>query len=150
MPSGFLNRVCANRIPRKVGGIALVHMLSRQGRILGEMTVTKLAEERFYALSAAAAELRDRDWLSQSVRAGERVEIDNVTEQRGVLVLSGPRSREILAALTDASLGHGGVPVAHGPRDPCGRPRRARAPGELRRRARVGAASEDRLDGGAV
>lgn len=101
---GFLNRVCANRIPRKVGGIALVHMLSRQGRILGEMTVTRLAEERFYALSAAAAELRDRDWLSQSVRAGERVEIDNVTEKRGVLVLSGPRSREILAALTDASL----------------------------------------------
>ncbi len=101
---GFLNRVCANRIPRKVGGIALVHMLSPQGRILGEMTVTKLGEERFYALSAAAAELRDRDWLQQSVRAAERVEIDNVTERRGVLVLSGPRSREILAPLTDTAL----------------------------------------------
>jgi dimethylglycine dehydrogenase len=100
----FLNRVCANRIPRKVGGIALVHMLSPQGRILGEMTVTKLAEERFYALSAAAAELRDRDLLAQSLRAGEQVQIDNVTERRGVLVLSGPRSREILAALTDTPL----------------------------------------------
>jgi dimethylglycine dehydrogenase len=107
---GFLNRVCANRIPRKVGGIALVHMLSSQGRILGEMTVTKLAEERFYALSAAAAELRDRDWLLHSVRAGERVEIDNVTEQRGVLVLSGPRSREILAPLTDTPLDSGAFP----------------------------------------
>jgi dimethylglycine dehydrogenase len=106
----FLNRVCANRIPRKVGGIALVHMLSPQGRILGEMTVTKLAEGRFYALSAAAAELRDRDWLSQSVSAKERVEIDNVTEQRGVLVLSGPRSREILAALTDTPLGQAQFP----------------------------------------
>ena len=101
----FLNRVCANRVPRKVGGIALVHMLSPQGRILGEMTVTRLAEDRFYALSAAAAELRDRDWLSQSLLAGERVEIDNVTERRGVLVLSGPRSREILAPLTDTPLG---------------------------------------------
>jgi dimethylglycine dehydrogenase len=100
----FLNRVCANRIPRKVGGIALVHLLSPQGRILGEMTVTKLAEDRFYALSAAAAELRDRDLLLQSLRPGEKVEIDNVTEQRGVLVLSGPRSREILAALTDTPL----------------------------------------------
>jgi dimethylglycine dehydrogenase len=100
----FLNRVCANRIPRKVGGIALVHLLSPRGRILGEMTVTKLAEERFYALSAAAAELRDRDLLTQSLRPGERVQIDNVTERRGVLVLSGPRSREILAALTDTPL----------------------------------------------
>jgi dimethylglycine dehydrogenase len=100
----FLNRVCANRIPRRVGGIALVHLLSPRGRILGEMTVTKLAEERFYALSAAAAELRDRDLLTQSLRPGERVQIDNVTERRGVLVLSGPRSREILAALTDTPL----------------------------------------------
>jgi dimethylglycine dehydrogenase len=68
------------------------------------MTVTKLAEGRFYALSAAAAELRDLDSLMQSVRTGEKVEIENVTEKRGVLVLSGPRSREILSALTDAPL----------------------------------------------
>src|ERR1700728_2497049 len=61
----FLNRVCANRIPRKSGGIALVHLLSPQGRILGEMTVTRLADDRFYALSAAAPELRDPEWLTQ-------------------------------------------------------------------------------------
>ncbi len=106
----FLNRVCANRMPRKVGGIALVHMLSAQGRILGEMTVTKLTEGRFYALSAAAAQLRDRDWLRHSVRAGEQVRIEDVTEERGVLVLSGPRSREILGPLTDAPLTGGEFP----------------------------------------
>jgi dimethylglycine dehydrogenase len=106
----FLNRVCANRIPRKAGGIALVHLLSPRGRILGEMTVTKLAEDRFYALSAAAAELRDRDLLMQSVAPGEKIEIDDVTERRGVLVLSGPRSREILAALTDTPLTSAGFP----------------------------------------
>jgi dimethylglycine dehydrogenase len=102
----FLNRVCANRIPRKSGGIALVHLLSPQGRILGEMTVTRLADDHFYALSAAAAELRDRDWLTQSLRQDERVQIDNVTEDRGVLVLSGPKSRELLQGLTDANLGN--------------------------------------------
>jgi dimethylglycine dehydrogenase len=102
----FLNRVCANRIPRKPGGIALVHLLSEQGRIQGEMTVTRLADDRFYALSAAVAELRDRDWLTQSLKSGERVQIDNVTEDRGVLIVSGPRSREVLAALTAADLGN--------------------------------------------
>ncbi|MGA2342342.1 MAG: FAD-dependent oxidoreductase, partial [Steroidobacteraceae bacterium] len=106
----FLNRVCANRIPRKAGGIALVHMLSAQGRILGEMTVTRLADDRFYALSAAAAELCDRDWLTQSVRPGEVVQIANVTEERGVLVLSGPRSRELLKPLTDADLSNEAFP----------------------------------------
>lgn len=102
----FLNRICANQVPRKAGGIALVHLLSPRGRIVGEMTVSRLGDERFYALSAAAAELRDRDWLTQSVRPNESVRIDNVTEERGVLVLSGPRSRELLSRLTDAKLGN--------------------------------------------
>jgi len=102
----FLNRVCANQVPRKVGGIALVHLLSPGGRILGEMTVSRLDDERFYALSAAAAELRDLDWLVQSMRSGERLSIRDVTEERGVLVLSGPRSRELLRLLTDAPLGN--------------------------------------------
>ena len=87
-----------------------MHLLSAQGRILGEMTVTRLADDRFYALSAAAAELRDRDWLTQSLRQGERVQIDNVTEDRGVLVLSGPKSRELLRELTDARLGNEDFP----------------------------------------
>ena len=102
----FLNRVCANRVPRKVGGIALVHLLSPGGRIQGEMTITRLGDHLFYALSAAAAELRDQDLLTQSLLPGESVRIENVTEQRGVLVVSGPRSREVLAQLTDADLGN--------------------------------------------
>jgi dimethylglycine dehydrogenase len=102
----FLNRVCANRVPRKIGGMALVHLLSPGGRIQGEMTISRLADDRFYALSAAAAELRDLDLLMQSVRSGEAVHIENVSESRGVLVLSGPRARDVLGPLTDANLGN--------------------------------------------
>ena len=102
----FLGRICANKIPRKIGGVALVHTLSPNGRIFGEMTISRLADDRFYALSAAAAELRDLDVLRQSVRDGEAVRIDNVTQERGVLVVSGPRSRELLSMLTDADLGN--------------------------------------------
>jgi dimethylglycine dehydrogenase len=106
----FLNRVCANRVPRKAGGIALAHLLSPQGRIQGEMTLTRLADDRFYALSAAAAELRDLDSLRQSVRPRESVHIDNVTEARGVLVVSGPRARDTLSRLTDADLSNAAFP----------------------------------------
>jgi dimethylglycine dehydrogenase len=101
---GFLNRICANRMPVKPGGIGLVHPLSRGGRIYGEMTVTRFADDHFYCLSAAAAEQRDLDHMQQSVLPGEDVTIANVTEDRGVLVLSGPRSRDLLARLTDADL----------------------------------------------
>ncbi len=103
----FLNRICANHVPRKIGGIALVHLLSPAGRIGAEMTVSRLGEQHFYALSAAAAELRDLDLLMQSAGAGEAVRIANVTENFGVIVLSGPASRQLLAHLTDADLGNG-------------------------------------------
>ena len=104
----FLNRICANRMPTKQGGIALVHPLSRGGRILGEMTVTRFADDHFYCLSAAAAEQRDFDLMIQSRLPGEDITIANVTEDRGVLVLSGPRSRELLARLTNADLSNEG------------------------------------------
>ena len=100
----FLNRLCANRMPAKVGGIVLAHILSINGRILGEVTITRVAEELFYLLSAAGAELRDLDHLTQGVRDGEEVAIANVTDDRGVLVLAGPRARDVLAATTDADL----------------------------------------------
>jgi dimethylglycine dehydrogenase len=102
----FLNRICANRMPRKDGGIVLAHILSPAGRIRAEMTVTRLGGERFYALSAAAAELRDTDHLQQGKLESENVLIRNITGERGVLVLAGPRARDVLAPLTDAELGN--------------------------------------------
>lgn len=104
----FLNRICANRMPKKLGGIGLVHPLSRQGRIYGEMTVTRFADDHFYCLSAAAAEQRDWDFMMQSKLPAEDVMIRNLTMDLGVLVLSGPRSRDVLAKLTNADLSNEG------------------------------------------
>lgn len=100
----LLNRVCANRLPKKDGGISLVHYLSAAGRIAGESTVTRIAPHHYYILSGAAAEDRDFDWLCQGVQEKERVDVTNVTDAWGVLVLSGPKSRATLAMLTDADL----------------------------------------------
>jgi dimethylglycine dehydrogenase len=106
----FLNRVLANRMPRRDGGIALAHFLSKNGRILGEATVTRICNEHFYLLSAASAELRDLDHLVQRVHSGEQVEIRNTTEGRGVIVLAGPKARDVLGGLTDASLENADFP----------------------------------------
>ena len=86
----FLNRILANRMPKRDGGIALAHFLSRNGRILGEATVTRVASDHFYLLSAASAEMRDLDHLTQQVEPGEQVTIHNATDERGVLALVGP------------------------------------------------------------
>ena len=100
----FLNRLCANRMPKKIGGIVLAHILSVNGRILGEVTITRFAEDRYYLLSAAGAELRDLDHLMQGCLDGENVTISNITDDRGVLVLAGPKSRDVLSEISDADL----------------------------------------------
>jgi len=99
----FLDRICANKIPR-TGGIILGHLLNDNGFIESEITVTRLADDRFYVLSAAAAQLYDLDQLRWRIKPGERVEIEDVTDDYGVLVLAGPRARDVLAQCTKANL----------------------------------------------
>jgi dimethylglycine dehydrogenase len=108
--TAFLDRVVANRLPRAAGGVSLVHLLSRAGRIHGEMTISRLADDRWYALSAAAAQLRDLDHLNAQLHPGEDVQVRDVTLDYGVLVVSGPRSRELLSRLSDADLTNAGFP----------------------------------------
>jgi len=100
----YLNRICANTMPAKQGGMVLAHVLSDAGRIGAEMTITRLADDQFYVLSAAGAELRDLDYLTQAKTAEEDVEIINITDNRGVLVLAGPRARDVLAKVTEEKL----------------------------------------------
>ncbi|MCK5905415.1 MAG: GcvT family protein, partial [Gammaproteobacteria bacterium] len=89
----FLNRLCANRIPKKDGSIVLTHMLNAKGRIQSELTITRLPNNLFYVLSSTASEIRDFDWFNRHVSEREKVNIKNITKDYGVLVLVGPKSR---------------------------------------------------------
>ncbi|QEX17860.1 glycine cleavage system protein T [Hypericibacter terrae] len=100
----FLERICANKIPAKDGGIMLGHLLNENGFIESEITVTRLAPDHFYVLSAAAAQLYDMDQLSWRLRPNERVTITDITDDFGVLVLAGPKARDVLAACTKTDL----------------------------------------------
>ena len=106
----LLNRVTANRMPSRDGGIVLAHYLSDAGRIIGESTITRLRENHFYILSGATAEDRDLDVLTQGIAAGEDIKITNRTDEIGTLVVAGPKSRDTLSAITDADLSNENFP----------------------------------------
>lgn len=108
--AALLDRLVANRLPRVDGGIALCHALDDRGGVIAEMTITRLAPDRFFVVSAAAAELRDLDLLQQAVRPGENVQIENLTSQWGALAIAGPKSRELLARVTHADLSNRAFP----------------------------------------
>ena len=98
---GFLDRLCANGLPSSIGRMSLTQMCTPRGGIECDVTVTKLAEDRFYVVSAAATELHDFEWIARHLPADDSVELANVTNRKGVLTLAGPRSRDLLQAITD-------------------------------------------------
>ncbi|MEM9715504.1 MAG: FAD-dependent oxidoreductase [Pseudomonadota bacterium] len=99
----LVDRLTANRLPKKVGGIALTHMLNKRGRIELETTVVRLAEDRFYLVCAAFFENRLLDHLNHH-KADENAEIILRSNDWAAITLNGPKSRDILAACTDAPL----------------------------------------------
>ncbi|MEM7292630.1 MAG: FAD-dependent oxidoreductase, partial [Pseudomonadota bacterium] len=100
----MLSRLCANKLPKKQGGMSLCHMLTRNGCIESEITITRLGDDRFYVLPGAGAEEKDWDMLTQGMQDSENVTLKNITDDYGMLVLSGPKSRDVLAQLTDTPL----------------------------------------------
>ena len=110
----FLNRLCANRIPKKDGSIVLTHMLNAKGRIQSELTITRLPNNLFYVLSSTASEIRDFDWFNRHVSEREKVNIKNITKDYGVLVIVGPKSRTVLSQLTSQNLNNNDFPWLKG------------------------------------
>lgn len=103
----LLDRLVANRLPQKVGGIALTHMLNRRGRIELETTVVKLAEDRYYLVCAAFFEQRLMDHLTFN-KQDEDAQIILRSNDWAALTLNGPRARDVLAQCTDADLSNAG------------------------------------------
>ena len=100
----FLDRICANKIPARDGDIILGHLLNANGFIESEITVTRLAADHFYVLSAAVAQLHDKDQLEWRKKDSEQVAITDITDDYGVLVLAGPRARDVLDQCTATDL----------------------------------------------
>jgi dimethylglycine dehydrogenase len=105
---GWLDGLVANKVPTKIGRIALCHALTRRGGIRSEFTITKISDEHYYVVSAGAAERYDSDYLQRmlppSGSAAGGVALRNITGSRGCFVVAGPRSRDLLAKLTDTPL----------------------------------------------
>ncbi|WP_171132262.1 MULTISPECIES: FAD-dependent oxidoreductase [unclassified Ruegeria] len=89
----------------KVGRINLVYIADDRGRILTEMSCLRLGEDEFVMITAATAQWHDRDILVAAMPAG--VSVEDVTTTRDTLIVTGPKSRDILSGLTDADLSLG-------------------------------------------
>lgn len=104
----FLERICANRIDRAPGSLVYTSMLTERGTIRCDVVVTRLEEDRFMVVTGGGSGMHDLAWIRRQVREGEDVRISE--RPMFTLGLWGPRSREILAAVTDADCSNDAFP----------------------------------------
>ncbi len=110
----WLDHLLSNRVPRKDGRIALSYLLTKLGGVRSEFTVFREGPEQFYLVSAGALERHDFDYLTKLLPGDGSVKLQRVTQMYGVLVLAGPRSRDLLQKLTDTDLSTAAFPWLSG------------------------------------
>lgn len=108
--AGLLDYLTANALPGRDGGIVLTHFLNARGRIELEATLIRFEENHYYLVCAAFFEQRLLDHLNAAKSGDAEVVITNRSDDWGALALNGPKSRDVLAACTSASLDNATFP----------------------------------------
>ncbi len=105
-----LQHVAGNDIDRPVGSIVYTQLLDRRGGIQADLTVTRLAAERFLLVTGTAYANHDAAWLRANLPDDGSVDVRDITASRVCYGLWGPRARDILAPLTRDDLSDAGFP----------------------------------------
>jgi sarcosine dehydrogenase len=105
-----LQWICANDLDRPPGSLVYTQMLNARGGIQCDLTVARLDAERFYIVTGTGFATHDLAWIRRHVGADRRVEVADVTSAWAVLGLMGPKSRDVLAAVTGADLSNAAFP----------------------------------------
>ena len=97
----FLDNLVANKLPKKIGRTNLCHALNSKGGVHSEFTIMREQIDSFYCVSAGAWQRLDHDWIKKHMPTDGTVQFENITNQVGVLVVAGPKSRELLERVSD-------------------------------------------------
>lgn len=100
----WLARQITGKVPG-VGRLGLAYFADDKGRIVTEMSVARLAEDRLLLITAATAQVHDREWLQRHLEGG--LTLTDHTTEWSTQILTGPKSRDILAAVCDGDLAKG-------------------------------------------
>jgi dimethylglycine dehydrogenase len=98
----WLDRIMAGRIP-KSGRMSLTPMLSENGKLIGDFTISCLGDETFQLTASYGAQAYHMRWFTQHLNGDVRVE--NISDRRNGFQIAGPNAAKLLQACTRADVG---------------------------------------------
>jgi len=105
-----LDRICANDVAGPVGRVVYTQWLDHRGGIVADVTVTRLAEDRFLVVATDLIHRRLEPWILRHAPDDAHVTVTDVTAGITLMTVQGPRSRQLLAGLTSADLSNEAFP----------------------------------------
>ncbi len=105
-----LDWICAGNVAKPPGRVTYTQLLNSRGGIEADLTVARLADDRFYIVTGTGFRTHDLAWIRDHLPAGADVALEDVTEAWGTLSLMGPRARDVLARVTAADVSNAAFP----------------------------------------
>ena len=107
-----LDWICANDVSKPAGRLTYTQLLNSRGGIEADLTVARLAEDRFYIVTGTGFRTHDYAWITDHLPKGDAV-LTDITEQWGTLSLMGPQARKVLERVTKADVSNEAFPFGH-------------------------------------
>ncbi len=105
-----LNHICANDVAVQAGRIVYTQWLNRLGTIEADLTVTRLAEDRFFLVLSPSLQTHAEAWLKWNTPPDAHFSVSDVTSGYSILNIQGPKSRQLLSGLTSADISNAAFP----------------------------------------
>jgi heterotetrameric sarcosine oxidase gamma subunit len=105
-----LNRISANDVDGATGMITYTQWLNVQGRLEADLTVTKLADDKFFVVVTDTMIRHAEAWMKRNIPDEAHAFVTEVTSGYAQLNVQGPRSRDVLQKLTSMDLSNDAFP----------------------------------------
>jgi 4-methylaminobutanoate oxidase (formaldehyde-forming) len=105
-----LNNICANDVAVPVGKIVYTQWLNERGTLEADLTVTRLAEDKYFIVSAGDFYTHDLYWLKKHIPNDAHAFVTDVTSGYTLINIQGPKSRNLLSRITSVDLSNDSFP----------------------------------------
>jgi len=108
----LLQRLCVSNMDRPIGAIIYTQMCNERGGIEADVTLIRLAADRFYLVTGSGFGVHDSEWIKRHLPQDGSVHLIEVTSGIAVINIVGPKSRDVLAAASESDVSDAVIPFS--------------------------------------
>ena len=111
-PEAFetLQQIAANDLDRPPGSVVYTQFCNEMGGVEADLTITRLAGDRFYIVTGSGFGTRDANWITRHMPQDGSVTLGEVTSGWGVINLCGPHARDVLQKVSENDVSNDALP----------------------------------------